>query len=233
MKSNSDLVLLIDKPSGYTSFDVVAIVRKYIRQATSNRKIKVGHAGTLDPMATGLLIVLTGKMTKQQDSFMKKDKTYEAEITLGAVSDTDDAEGNIVMSKVECRKAKTKNKKTLMSFVGESEQMPPQYSAIKVAGKKAYEVARKGGTTELKARKVRIYSIENVKINGNKLSFTTKVSSGTYIRSIARDLGQKLGCGGYLSKLRRIKIDEFDVNKAYPISEINLTLLEKMVATTE
>ncbi|MDO8265940.1 MAG: tRNA pseudouridine(55) synthase TruB [Candidatus Saccharibacteria bacterium] len=228
-----DEVLLIDKPKDWTSFDVVAKVRGELRRITGNKKVKVGHAGTLDPMATGLLIVLTGNMTKQQDDFMKKDKVYEAEITLGAVSDTDDAEGKIVESKVEGISSKVEIEDALKSFVGDIEQMPPQYSAIKINGQKAYDIARKGQTADLKLRKVTIYSIENVEVDGLKVRFRCHVSSGTYIRSLARDLGEKLCCGGYLSALRRTKIGDYSVSKAHAISDINLDFFQKTVATTE
>lgn len=228
-----DEVILVDKPMGWTSFDVVAKIRAYLRKKTGNKKVKVGHAGTLDPMATGLLIVLTGKMTKQQDSFMKKDKVYEAEVTLGARSDTDDAEGRIVVSKVEGKRSKVEIEQALGGFVGEIEQMPPQYSAIKLQGQKAYDIARRGGTAELKLRKVTIYSIDEVNVEENKVTFTCHVSSGTYIRSIARDLGEKLGCGGYLSSLRRTSIGDFDVAKALAVSELTDEILQKSVATTE
>jgi len=228
-----DGVILVDKPIGWTSFDVVAKIRGNLRRITGNKKIKVGHAGTLDPMATGLLIVLAGNMTKQQDSFMKKDKVYEAEVTLGARSDTDDGEGQIVETKGEARREKREVEKALKSFVGEIEQMPPQYSAIKLNGQKAYEIARKGEKAELKLRKVTINSIENIEVNGNLVRFSCHVSSGTYIRSLARDLGEKLGCGGYLSALRRTSIGEYSVDEALAVSDLTDEYLQKSVATTE
>ncbi len=227
-----DGVILVDKPIGWTSFDVVAKIRGNLRRITGNKKIKVGHAGTLDPMATGLLIVLAGNMTKQQDSFMKKDKVYEAEVTLGARSDTDDGEGQIVETKGEARREKREVEKALKSFVGEIEQMPPQYSAIKLNGQKAYEIARKGEKAELKLRKVTINSIENIEVNGNLVRFSCHVSSGTYIRSLARDLGEKLGCGGYLSALRRTSIGEYSVDEALAVSDLTDEILQKSVATT-
>ncbi len=231
-----DGVILVDKPIGWTSFDVVAKIRGNLRRITGNKKIKVGHAGTLDPMATGLLIVLAGNMTKQQDSFMKKDKDYEAEVTLGAVSDTDDAEGVLVSTGYDVRSTKTGKEEiadALNSFVGEIEQMPPQYSAIKLNGQKAYEIARKGEKAELKLRKVTIYSIDDIEARSNKVSFKCHVSSGTYIRSLARDLGEKLGCGGYLSALRRTSIGEYSVDEALAVSDLTDEYLQKSVATTE
>ena len=224
-------IILVDKPQGWTSFDVVAKIRGDLRRITGNKKIKVGHAGTLDPMATGLLIVLVGIMTKQQDSYMKKDKVYEAEVTLGARSDTDDAEGVVVSTGYEVRGTKIEIEKqieeALRSFIGEIEQMPPQYSAIKLSGQKAYDIARRGETAELKVRKVTIYSIENIDVRNNKISFKCRVSSGTYIRSIARDLGESLGCGGYLSSLRRTSIGDYDVAKALAVSQLTDETLQK------
>jgi len=229
-------VILVDKPKGWTSFDVVAKIRGQLRQLTGNKKIKVGHAGTLDPMATGLLIVLTGNMTKQQDSFMKKDKVYLAEVTLGATSDTDDAEGTIEL-KVESEGLKVlssdKIVDALRSFVGELSQMPPQYSAIKINGRKAYDLARAGEKADLKLRKVTIYSIDNIEVVRNKVSFSCHVSSGTYIRSLARDLGEKLECGGYLSALRRTSIGEYNTSKALAVSGLTDEYFQNSVATTE
>jgi len=228
-----DGVILVDKPQGWTSFDVVAKIRGNLRRVTGNKKVKVGHAGTLDPMATGLLIVLTGKMTKQQDLYMKKDKVYEAEITLGGRSDTDDGEGQIVETKGEARREKREVEEALKSFVGAIEQMPPQYSAIKLQGQKAYDIARRGETAPLKLRKITIYSIDDIEVSDNKVSFRCHVSSGTYIRSLARDLGEKLGCGGYLSALRRTYIGEYSVDKALAVSGLTDEYLQKSVATTE
>lgn len=224
-------VILVDKPKGWTSFDVVAKVRGELRRISGNRKIKVGHSGTLDPMATGLLIVLVGLMTKQQDSFMKKDKVYEAEVTLGQQSTTDDAEGELESSGYEVGST---NKGDIISalegFVGEIDQLPPNFSAIKVNGKRAYELARAGQKTELKSRRVTIYSIDEVQITGVKVSFRCHVSSGTYIRSLARDVGEILGCGAHLSALRRTSIGEWDVSKAYAISDLTDEILQKALA---
>ncbi len=211
-----DEVLLLDKPKGWTSFDVVAKVRGQLRRETGLKRPKVGHAGTLDPMATGLLIVLTGKMTKHQDEYMKQDKVYEAEVTLGAFSDTDDAEGVLTETNVAIPGEKSITE-ALKSFVGQISQMPPNYSAIKINGQKAYDIARTGNQPSLKTRHVTIYSIENIKISGHKLSFVCHVSSGTYIRSLARDLGKVLGCGGYLSALRRTRIGEYVLDNAKKI----------------
>lgn len=177
----------------------------------------MGHAGTLDPMATGLLIVLIGKATKKQDQFMKQAKRYEAEITLGATSTTDDAEGVISNTQHTTRNTqpgREEIKNVLERFMEEIEQVPPQYSAVKVEGKRAYKTARSGGSTELKARNVTIHSLKLVKYTYPILQVSCYVSSGTYIRSLARDIGEELGVGGYLSGLRRTEIGEYSVENA-------------------
>lgn len=218
--------LLIDKPKGWTSFDVVAKVRGIARAATGNRKIKVGHAGTLDPMATGLLIVLIGSATKQQDKFMKLDKVYKAELTFGFNSDTYDAEGELTHTSDE--KLDTEAAiAAVKSFVGSIEQMPPAYSAIKIKGKKAYELARKGVTPDLKSRKVTIYSIDDIKYDYPKLAFDVHVSSGTYVRSLANDIGVKVNLGAYLSNLHRTKIGDYLVEDAQNINRTDI--LDKIV----
>jgi len=211
--------LLVDKPKGWTSFDVVAKVRSLARQATGDKKIKVGHAGTLDPMATGLLIVLIGNYTKKQDEFMKLDKVYEAELTLGATSDTYDAEGTIT-SVSDVVPSVDLLQQTLNGFIGSIEQMPPAYSALKINGKKAYELARKGVQPDLKSRKVTIYSIDDINYDYPKLAFGVHVSSGTYVRSLANDIGQKVNLGAYLSNLRRTRIGDYNISKAILITDI-------------
>src|SRR3989337_4532409 len=172
-----DGYLLVDKPAGWTSFDVVAKIRGLIRTETG-KKVKVGHSGTLDPFATGLLIILIGSYTKRQDEFMKMDKVYEATMELGKTSTTGDPEGEVIQ--IGDRRPEIEEvRAVLKKFTGEIEQTPPQYSAIKIGGKKAYELARAGKSVELKSRKVTIYSYEDIKYEYPKLSFTVKVSSGT------------------------------------------------------
>lgn len=204
-----DEIVLVDKPIGWTSFDVVAKIRSnYSKQY--GKKVKVGHAGTLDPLATGLLIVLVGRATKKQDQFMKLDKVYEVDITLGQTSSTDDEEGK--KKKVSSMQPSTDDVLAALEvFKGEIQQIPPAFSAIKVDGKRAYKLARAGQEVHIKPRQVTIYSITDVVFNYPKLSFTTKVSSGTYIRSLARDIGEKLGTGAYMSGLRRTSIGEYNV----------------------
>lgn len=231
------MFLLIDKPKGITSHDVIDRVRKI----TGERR--VGHAGTLDPNATGLLIVgVTRESTKKLGDLAKNTtKEYVAEIRLGIEKDTDDAMGKTI------KKWKPKNKKeilrlaslaqddkenrsivlslsnvkrTVEGFIGEQEQMPPLFSAIKIGGKKAYEMARKGDSISLSPRKIIIHSIDLVNYKYPILNISCLVSSGTYIRSLARDIGKKLGCGAYLKNLRRTKIGEYAIESAVELETL-------------
>ena len=209
------MILLIDKPKGMTSADVVAIVKRTLHE-------KVGHGGTLDPNATGLLIVGTGVDTKKLGEITKNtNKTYEAEIFLGENRTTDDIEGEKI---VRCYDTKIPDleeiKEVLPSFEGEQMQTPPQYSAIKTKGKKAYDLARRGNKVILTPRKVNIYSIKLVEFKYPVLKVTCEVSSGTYIRALARDIGEKLGTGAYLANLRRTKVGEYQVEKAISLQEV-------------
>lgn len=214
-----DGILLVDKPSGWTSYDVVAKVRVLIKTQTG-QKVKVGHTGTLDPFATGLLVLVVGSYTKRAGEFSKLDKTYEAEITLGATSTTGDIEGEIT-PKEGPKPSKEAIEATLRGFLGQIEQIPHKYSAIKVGGQRAYRLARQGETVELDPRKVTIYSLKLVDYNYPKLKIITEVSSGTYIRSLAEDIGQKLGTAAYLSELRRTKVGKFDIKDAKHLKNLS------------
>lgn len=217
IKTIKEGILLVNKPVGISSFGVVARVRR----ACGIKK--VGHAGTLDPMASGLLIVLIGKAwTKKADKFLKFDKTYEAELTLGAISTTADSEGEITQ-KNAIKPTKQKVINTLAGFIGELEQTPPNYSAIKIGGQRAYKLAREGKEFIMPKRKIVIYNLAKIKYSYPKLSFTVKVSSGTYIRSLAVDIGESLGTGAYLSALRRISIGEFKLSNTITLEEIQKT----------
>ncbi|HMS50565.1 MAG TPA: tRNA pseudouridine(55) synthase TruB [Candidatus Saccharibacteria bacterium] len=207
-----DEVLLIDKPKTWTSFDVVAKIRSKLRQETG-QKVKVGHAGTLDPLATGLLIILVGAATKRQDEFMKLDKVYEVSMKLGQTSTTADEEGEKTYVSDE-KPTVTEIKKSVERFVGDIEQVPPIYSAIKVNGQRAYKLARQGKTLELEPRKVTIYSIDNLEYDYPNVTFSAHVSSGTYIRSLVQDIGQKLGVGAYMTDLRRVRIGDYSIDNA-------------------
>ncbi len=225
-----DGLLLVDKPKGWTSFDVVAKVRGILRADARAKgtpgKIKVGHTGTLDPMATGLLVLAIGKYTKKVPELTKKDKIYECFVTLGATSTTDDAEGTLQTFSTS-KPSLGQLKSELAGFVGEIQQVPPQFSAIKVGGVRSYAVARRGDIVKLEPRTVTIYSISDIKYDYPKVSFVAHVGSGTYIRSIARDVGQKLVVGAYLSDLRRIKVGDFLISDAVDVSDINYELIAK------
>lgn len=211
-------VLLIDKPRGWTSFDVVAKVRSSLREETG-QKVKVGHAGTLDPLATGLLIVLVGKATKQQDEFMKKDKIYEVELKLGETSTTADEEGE-KFNISDKKPSQDEIQAVLASFIGKIEQIPPAFSAIKVNGQRAYKLARAGKEVKLEPRKVTICSITDVSYSYPALKFTTEVSSGTYIRSLVTDIGDVLKTGAYMTSLRRTQIGELSIKDARNIEQM-------------
>jgi len=207
-----DGILLVDKPQGWTSHDVVAKVRSIIK-ARSGQKIKVGHTGTLDPMATGLLILVVGSYTKKAGDFSKLDKTYEAEITLGTTSSTGDKEGEL--TEVSDDKPPEQAVEAVLGrFKGEILQKPHKYSAVKIDGQRAYKAARAGKTVEIEPRKVKIYQITDVNYEYPKLNLTCKVSSGTYIRSLAEDIGAELGTGAYLSGLRRTRVGGYGLEEA-------------------
>jgi len=209
-----DKILLINKPKGWTSHDVVAKLRGVLGIK------KIGHAGTLDPLATGLLIILVGKKTKEADNFLKLDKEYIAEIKLGAVSNTYDGEGTIAVKSSKAKVARAHIEKVIEKFVGEVLQTPPIFSAIKIKGQPAYKLARKGKEVKLKPRKIKIYDIEILDYCWPDLKIKVKCGSGTYIRSLANDIGQALGTGGYLFALTRTKIGEFDLKDSKNIEEI-------------
>ena len=212
-------ILFVDKPKGWTSHDIVAKVRSVLKNATG-QKVKVGHTGTLDPMATGLLILVIGSYTKRAGEFSKMDKVYQTEITLGATSTTGDEEGELMKVSDE-QPSKTAVEAVLGRFKGEILQTPHKYSAVKIDGQRAYKAARAGKTVEIEPRKVTIYEITDVKYDYPKLSFTCKVSSGTYIRSLAEDIGEALGTGAYLSSLRRPEVGDYKVGQALAIDKLD------------
>lgn len=205
-------IIFVDKPSGMSSFGAVARVRRVLSQREGH-KVKVGHTGTLDPFATGLLILLAGKATKQAPTLTKLDKVYEATIRLGATSTTGDPEGEITLSNAQSDISRAQVEQVLARFVGEIEQTPPAFSAIKINGQRAYKLARAGKTVELPSRKVTIYSLEILDYASPYLTIRTHVSSGTYIRTLAEDIGRALGCGAYTTELRRTKIADYDIDK--------------------
>lgn len=207
-------VLLIDKPLKWTSFQVVNKIRWHIRQKYGIKKIKVGHAGTLDPLASGLLILCTGKFTKKIDEYQGQIKEYTGEITLGATTPSYDLETEVNETFSIEHISEELIYETTKQFVGEINQKPPIFSAIKKDGKRLYELARAGETTEIKSRRINIETFEITNINLPKVEFRVVCSKGTYIRSLAYDFGNALNSGGHLSKLRRTKIGNFSVDKA-------------------
>ena len=215
-----DGIIIVDKPQGCTSHDIVRKVKKALNE-------KVGHAGTLDPMATGVLPLLIGKGTLCSKYLINHDKIYKVVLQLGKKTDTADSEGKVIEEKLIKEKYfDTKNvKDVLSSFIGEIKQTPPIYSAIKVRGKKLYEYARKGEIVEIPSRNVKIYSIDKVEINEieKQISFEVSCSKGTYIRTLCEDIAGKMETVGYMKELRRIKVGSFDISNA-----INVTNLENL-----
>jgi len=215
-----DEVLLIDKPAGMTSFGVVARLRRVLSRA-AGKKVKVGHTGTLDPFATGLMIIVTGKKCREADTFMKLDKWYEAEIMLGEVSTTGDPEGELTHVS-DRQPSRSEVEAVLGTFEGEIKQRPPIFSAIKINGRRAYQLARQGQPVDMPERTVSIYTLELVAYEYPRLVIRAHVSSGTYIRSLAVDIGQQLGTGAYCHQLRRQAIAEYDVTQAKPLADFGI-----------
>ena len=210
-------VLLIDKPLEWSSFQVVNKLRWHIRKTFDIKKIKVGHAGTLDPLATGLLVICTGKMTKQIDTFQAQIKEYTGTIVLGSTTPSFDLETDIDNTFPTDHLTEQLIIDTTKQFVGTIEQYPPVFSAVKKDGKRLYEFAREGKTVEIKPRTISISEFEITHIDGLNVDFKVVCSKGTYIRSLAHDFGKALNCGGHLSALRRTKIGNFDVANALTI----------------
>lgn len=213
-------ILLINKPLGWTSFDVVNKLRFALRNYTGNKKIKVGHAGTLDPLATGLLIVCTGKFTKRIDELQGMPKSYRATIRLGAETPSYDAETEPTQTYDISHLSIEEVVAAMQTFVGEIDQYPPIYSAIKQDGKKLYELARKGKEVELKSRKVTITRFELIENRWPELVAEVDCSKGTYIRSLAHDLGKALGAGAYLTGLERTAIGDHKLTDAWELEQL-------------
>ncbi len=208
-----DGILNVLKPPGMTSFDIVAYLRSVLKEK------KIGHTGTLDPSAVGVLPVCIGKATKTIDYLTDKDKVYRAELTLGVSTDTQDNYGK-VLKVCEANYSEEQIFSAIKSFVGRYEQIPPMYSAIKVEGKKLYELAREGITIERKPRNVTIHSIDILDIRDNKAVFDVECSKGTYIRTLCSDIGDKLGCGGHMSFLVRTRAGNFELADSLTLEEI-------------
>ncbi|MDF2933489.1 MAG: truB [Chryseobacterium sp.] len=208
-------IFLLDKPLNWTSFQAVNKMKYKLKSEFGlPKKFKIGHAGTLDPRATGLLIVCTGKFTKKIPEIQDAPKEYWTEIKVGAQTESYDTEKPEILQQDISNITETNVKEALEKFLGEIEQTPPIFSAIKIDGKRAYDMARAGQEIEMKSRKTTITYIKDVKINFPLVSFTVGCSKGTYIRSLAHDIGQELGVGAYLTQLRRTKIGDYNVEHA-------------------
>lgn len=215
-------IIIIDKPAGRTSHDIVYDIRRLTGVK------KVGHTGTLDPMATGVLPICIGNATKAADMLTLSDKSYIAELVLGKTTDTQDAEGKVLTEcEVTCTEAEIRE--AVSSFVGEIEQIPPMYSAVKQNGKKLYELARKGIEVERKSRCVTINSIDVLEINGTHVTIDVSCSKGTYIRTLCEDIGKKLGIGAYMNTLRRTKTGCFSIKKSHTLEEIEKEDIKKFL----
>ena len=217
-----DGVLLVDKPTDHTSHDVIARLRGKLKMK------RIGHAGTLDPMATGVLIVLVGKATRASQYLMSLDKEYAGTIKLGAVTNTQDAEGEILETRPVPPLTEAEIRVTTQSFVGDQYQTPPMFSAIKIDGVPLYKLARKGEEIEREPRFVRVSSFEITRFASPEIDFVLRCSKGTYVRTIAHDLGAKLGCGGHLSSLRRTATGKFVVAQCLTLDQIQAMTLPEI-----
>jgi len=207
-----DSILLIDKPKGITSAKAVALVKRRF-------KVKVGHTGTLDPLATGLLILLTGKRTKQAGTFLHMDKTYQVRAMLGMTTTTYDVAGDVVKT---CDRvvSREETEEALKAFVGELLQVPPAYSAKKISGKKAYELARQGLEVEMPASKVTAYSLRLIAFDYPNFTLECEVSSGFYVRSLVHDLGERLGVGATVEEVRRMRVGSYRIEDALSLDAL-------------
>lgn len=223
-----DGLILINKQKGFTSHDVVNVIRKKL-----NTK-KVGHTGTLDPNATGVLPILIGKGTKISKYLMEHDKTYIATLKLGEKTDTGDSEGQVIEEKSipkDLRKEDIND--VLQSFLGKQKQLPPMYSAIKINGKKLYEYAREGKEVKIEPRNIEIYKIELLEYQNNKIKFEVECSKGTYIRTLCEDISQKLETVGYMEELQRTKVNTFKIEDSILLDDITLENAEKNIIKIE
>ncbi len=207
-------VLIVDKPIGWTSFDVV----KFIRKKFSVKK--VGHAGTLDPMATGVLVVLLGSSTKLSGEFLNHNKQYSTSLTLGITTDTADSQGKVLKKYKVPKIGRAEVKKILKEFMGEVSQVPPMVSALKHNGERLYKLARRGIRVERKPRKITIHTIELTKLKLPEVSFEVSCSKGTYVRTLCEDIGKRMGCGGHMSYLKRLSSGSFHLDNALSIDTL-------------
>jgi tRNA pseudouridine55 synthase len=222
-KSIMDGILIVNKSTGPTSHDIVDKIRKIIApQNGVLPRVRIGHAGTLDPFARGILIILIGKATKLQSKFMEMEKTYIGTLKLGEISDTYDITGKIKNSQPKAGPPRAeKVQKILKTFIGEISQVPPIYSAIKIHGQAAYKMARRGEKPKLKSRKIEIYGIKILNYKWPRLKIEVKCGKGTYIRSLTNDIGNKLGCGAYLEELTRTGIGKLKIKNSINLKNLN------------
>lgn len=219
-------VLLVDKDPGFTSHNAVALCRRILQTK------KVGHCGTLDPMATGMLIVVIGKATKMQDMLMGEDKVYTATMKLGIETNSQDADGEVVAEKSTDGITAETIRAAFEHFHGEFDQVPPMYSAVKINGVPCYKLARKGKEVERKSRRVKVlsYEISRIDLEKAEVDFTVHCSKGFYVRTYAHDIGQRLGCGAHLTALRRIRSGRFDISQAVDVPTLKAAGREELLA---
>ena len=215
-------IILVDKPKGITSHDVVDVVRRRLKTK------KVGHAGTLDPLAEGLLIILVGRCTKLFSKFSGFDKVYSGTLKLGEVTATGDSQGEVIQRHDWTKISEEEIRKTFSLFIGEIEQVPPMVSALRVKGKRLYSLARRGIIVERNPRKIKIHSLEVSRIDLPLVEFRLHCSKGTYVRKLAEDIGEKLGCGAHMVKILRLSIGSFELSKAVALDDINESHLQQI-----
>jgi tRNA pseudouridine55 synthase len=215
-------ILLVDKPRDHTSHDVVARLRGKFKMK------RIGHAGTLDPMATGLLIILIGKATRVSQYLISLDKEYEGTVELGKVTDTQDADGEVMETRPVLPLTETQVRAAMQAFLGDQYQTPPMYSAIKIDGVPLYKSARKGEDVEREPRFIRVMSWELTRFELPRFDFRLRCTKGTYVRTLAHDLGQKIGCGAHLAALRRTATEKFNVSQALTIEQIEALSLPEL-----
>lgn len=221
-------ILLIDKPQTWTSFDCVNYVRRILASYAGKKPkhTKVGHTGTLDPLATGLLVLLLGTYTKRAPELTKLDKTYEVSMRLGQISSTGDEEGEKSAISDYCPN-EAQVVQVLQTFTGEQQQIPPMYSAVKINGERAYKLARQGKAVSLEPRAVTVYSLELTAYHYPEVQFTARVSSGTYIRSLVEDMGRALQTDAYMSDLRRTSVGDFKLEDAIPVEGLDIETIKR------
>lgn len=219
-------LLVIDKATGFTSMDVCAIVRGRLRRGGAPKRVKVGHGGTLDPLATGVLVVLIGKATRLCDTIMAGEKEYEATVDLSRTSNTDDAEGDVQTAAVTHVPGRADVERAAAGFVGRIMQRPPAFSALNIGGRRAYQIAREGGRVELDPRPVVVHRLTVIDYQWPLVKIVVVCGKGTYIRSLARDLGAAFGAGGMLTMLRRTRVGSFGIERAVKVDELPDVLVE-------